>query len=890
MNGAIVDESPLVGRSAELERIAVRLREQPAAAFVLAGAPGVGKTRLAAEAAKVAASRGFATAAVAASGSASSIPFGPFAPLLPVDAPASNLLELLRHASAAIVERAGTAGQLLLVVDDAHLLDESSAALVNQLVRSGTCGVVATVRTLTPAPYPVTALWKDGLAERVDLDPLGEQEVGEVAHGVLGGPVAAATVRRFWEVSQGNALYLRELIAGAVESGALVETGGIWTLERPLPAPARLVELIAARLAGVVADTVEAIQLVAAGDPLSLSILEQLAGPAPIEDAERRGFLQLHQDGKRTVVRLAHPLYGETLRQTLPLYRRRRISALLAAAVTATGARRREDLLRLAQWQLDAGPAESDPDLLARAARRAIGVFDMPLAERFAERAVERGAGFDAWLVLGEAKFRSGRLHEAEAVLAELAGRCTEDVEIARVANARAYNLHTLIGDTEAAARVIEEALAVLHDESARLRLLGRQATNRMFEGRPEEALAACEPLLASAEDGNLARGAFVSSISLALLGRTTDSVEMARRGYDAYRRAELATQLPESQLLGAILAYTASGEFAEAEAVAELTHSACLASGDREGEATATMLGGFALVERGRLQAASTAFRDCASINRQLNDVAALRWCLGGLAVAEGMRGRADDARAAVVELDGLRHGEQWGIYEFDVVERGRVWALAAGGELSRAFELLEDASRRAAEHGQWVAEARILHDVARLGHPAAAAPRLAELAARIEGALVAAFARHAAALLSEAGADADDAALALESAGASLVAAEAYITAARRFRSERLPRREAAASRRAQALLAECGEVRTPALLLDGELAPLTRREREIAALAAAGASSREIGEKLFLSVRTVDNHLQKVYGKLGVSGRAALAQALREQGSAVQAGEIA
>jgi DNA-binding CsgD family transcriptional regulator len=888
MEAALVDEAPLVGRGAELDRIVVSLRERPSAAFVLAGAPGVGKTRLATEAARAASRSGFATTSVAASGSASSIPFGPFAPLLPEGATAPNLLELLRQASAAVLERAGSDGQLLLVVDDAHLLDEGSAALVNQLVRSGTCGVVATVRSLAPAPYPVTSLWKDGLAERLELDTLGETEVGQVAAGVLGGPVASASVRRLWEVSQGNALYLRELLAGAVDSGALVDGGGIWSLELPLTAPARLIELVAARLAGVAPETVETIHLVAAGEPLPLTILERLCEPAPIEDAERRGFVQLHRDGRRTAVRLAHPLYGETLRQTLPGYGLRRMSALLVDAVAATGARRREDLLRLAQWQLDAGPGESDPDLLSRAARRAIAMFDMALAERFAERAVDAGAGFDAGLVLGEARFRSGRLHEAESVLAALAGRCDDDVEIARVANARAYNLHTLIGDADAAARVLDEALAVVRDESARLRLLGRQATNRLLDGRPEEALAAATPLLAAPDDANLARGTYVASIALALLGRATESLEMASRGFDVYRRAGLTTQMPESQLLGAILAHTASGEFAKAEAAVRAVRDACLSAGDREGEATATMLGAFALVDRGRLTSASTSFLESAAVNRQLGDVTAIRWCLGGLAVVEGMRGRADRADAAVEELDGLRVSAGMGLYEFDVIERGRAWAAVARGEVSRALDLLRQAAGRAADHGQWVAEARLLHDVARLGDPASVASRLQELAAAVEGGLVAAAALHANALLSDSAAEVEAAALALEAVGAALVAAEAHLTAARRFDAERLLRGAAASSRRAQALLAECGEARTPGLLLDNALQPLTRREREIAGLAAAGASSREIASKLFLSVRTVDNHLQKVYGKLGVSSRAALAEALRDRSAGAAASE--
>ena len=56
-----------------------------------------------------------------------------------------------------------------------------------------------------------------------------------------------------------------------------------------------------------------------------------------------------------------------------------------------------------------------------------------------------------------------------------------------------------------------------------------------------------------------------------------------------------------------------------------------------------------------------------------------------------------------------------------------------------------------------------------------------------------------------------------------------------------------------------------------------PLSDREREIATLAGRGLSSREIAERLYLSIRTVDNHLQKVYSKLGITGRDQLPAAL-------------
>lgn len=60
------------------------------------------------------------------------------------------------------------------------------------------------------------------------------------------------------------------------------------------------------------------------------------------------------------------------------------------------------------------------------------------------------------------------------------------------------------------------------------------------------------------------------------------------------------------------------------------------------------------------------------------------------------------------------------------------------------------------------------------------------------------------------------------------------------------------------------------------------LTRREREVALMAAAGRASREIADLLGLSVRTVDNYLGRAYSKLGVSGRTQLAGLLCPDGS--------
>lgn len=56
------------------------------------------------------------------------------------------------------------------------------------------------------------------------------------------------------------------------------------------------------------------------------------------------------------------------------------------------------------------------------------------------------------------------------------------------------------------------------------------------------------------------------------------------------------------------------------------------------------------------------------------------------------------------------------------------------------------------------------------------------------------------------------------------------------------------------------------------------LSDREREIAELAASGLRTRQIAERLFLSPRTVETHLSRIYRKLDVSSRLALSDVLR------------
>ncbi|OWY62667.1 hypothetical protein B7486_57205 [cyanobacterium TDX16] len=145
------------------------------------------------------------------------------------------------------------------------------------------------------------------------------------------------------------------------------------------------------------------------------------------------------------------------------------------------------------------------------------------------------------------------------------------------------------------------------------------------------------------------------------------------------------------------------------------------------------------------------------------------------------------------------------------------------------------------------------------------------------VQGRLGSLMADHVAALAQADAQGLGDAAAGFEQCGAMLLAAEAATSAASAFEAEGKPRQATAWTRTATQAAQVCDGVRTPGAPRAEAPAALTRREREVALLAAEGATSREIADRLFLSARTVENHLSRVYVKLGISGRDELVDAL-------------
>ena len=179
-------------------------------------------------------------------------------------------------------------------------------------------------------------------------------------------------------------------MTGALQAGRLESRRGVWWLTGPLVGTSRLVDLIGERISSVTGLGRDALDLLALWQPCSLGDLLVRADTDVLEALERQGLIQVRLDDRREEVRLAHPLYAESLDTAMPTLTRRRLLSGQADRIESLGARRREDPLRIATARLDAR-GSADPDLLVAAARLARFGHDHSTVVRLARGAVGRG-------------------------------------------------------------------------------------------------------------------------------------------------------------------------------------------------------------------------------------------------------------------------------------------------------------------------------------------------------------------------------------------------------------------------------------------------------------------------------------------------------------------
>jgi DNA-binding CsgD family transcriptional regulator/tetratricopeptide (TPR) repeat protein len=861
---------PLVGRDDELELASESIGS--GRGVVLTGAPGVGKTRLARELVARGSAAGARSEWVAATQAAARIPLAAAAHLVPPNAIGRGRDAVLRAIVSAL-RRESERGPLLLGVDDAHLLDHSSAALVHSLATTGTATVVATVRAGEPAPDAVTSLWKDGPATLIALQSLARPEVEALVASVLDGQADGALLQMLWESSAGNALYLRELVQHGLESGALVRDRGLWRWPGSLRIGERLQGLLEMRMGSLAADDRSALELVAIGEPLPLDCIRALGIGDAADRLERRGLL-VSRRGERVEVALAHPLFGELVRAQMMPARVDDVRLRLADALDPLVGEDPAEQFRAVLWRADSGD-HSRPDQLRSAARRAWALWAAPVAERLARAALDSGPELEAGYLLGEAIADQARPADAVAVWESVEHLPGPDRVRAALAHAHASILHFHLSRTDEAIAVLRRAAELVSEPDARRVIDGGLALFRATGGRDP---ADGPPVTADSIDAepNVApSGVVAETIEHVTSGRFDAAVALAERALQ--ESPTWSDEFPTVALLlrmSRVWSQLLAGYVLDAEAEAEQQYAIAVAEKLDYPRTTWGLLLGLAAVLRGHPDTALRRLTEGIALTGA-DDAGWRRPMHAYAAIAAALRG---DATSAAEHAAGADRSNRVldGVFGIDV-RRADAWVLLARGETSAASDAAWAAAEVAAGLRQSVFEALALHDAARFGAAAAPAARLNEIAAAVDGPLIPALARHAGAVAAGDGAALDAAATELASLGLDLLAAEASAEAARAHRREGRRASALASADRARVLTGRCESARTPALSTPATPDALTRREREVAELAAARLSSRQIADRLGITTRTVDNLLGRVYVKLDVSGRRELVESL-------------
>src|SRR6202012_4252922 len=206
---------------------------------------------------------------------------------------AEPLTNVRRVISSFVAQQRG--GRVVMGVDDAHLLDGLSALVVHQLAQSGGARLVVTMRTGGVEPDAVTLLYKDGLLGRLDLEPLSAAATREVIESTLGGPVDARSAARFGQLTGGNALFLRQLLADQIAGGRMRNLAGVWMWDGDVAVSASLSDTVCRQMGRLSPGLTVVVDTLSQCEPLAVDVLCDLTQRSDLAAAERMGLVSIER-------------------------------------------------------------------------------------------------------------------------------------------------------------------------------------------------------------------------------------------------------------------------------------------------------------------------------------------------------------------------------------------------------------------------------------------------------------------------------------------------------------------------------------------------------------------------------------------------------------------
>jgi DNA-binding CsgD family transcriptional regulator len=923
MRGDVAGRGDVVGRDDELRTI-MRVLDSPAdqpPAIVLQGEPGIGKTTLWVAAIGQARKRGFRVLSCRPSAAEAQLSYASLADLLAnID---DDLLDLLpdpqrraidfvllrRPAEPAVTDYRATGAALLsvldrladdtpvlLAIDDLQWMDSSTAQVVDFAFRrlSSPVVVLAALRSPGPSDRGLPLLQSDpGRIHRVRVGPMSLGALHQMLRTRTGSSFPRPTLARIEQISGGNPFYALELAWGMREG----------TADPASPLPQTLAQLVRTRIGGIRPDVQPALLAAAAQGEPTVELVQLALDTRPAEAerlldaAEDYGVITL--DGHR--VRFTHPLLATGVYTAASPTRRRAMHRRLAELTADPEERARH--IAQAATSLDAASAAALDQGAARARARGAPAA----AAELLELAVKLGGNTpERRIALAQDHFDAGDPARARALLEEtVAGLAAGPGRAGALRLLAVVRLHD--DSYRESAGYLEQALAEAGpDLRLRVQILNQLLFVLVNLGRIPDALRLTSETTADAErlgDPDLLAKALAASVMIRFLsGQGLDETRLERALDLEDPDVPTPVMLRPTLISSLLLAWT--GRLDEAREGLQSIRRSCL---DR-GEESDLMFAAFhaVIVEcwRGNLAEAHLIAEDTLERALQLGTDFPRAIALATQANVAAYAGQPDQARRAALEaLAIFQRGSCLAVTVWPAVTLGFLEvsladypaAAAMLGPLASAAAAMGYGEPTAAPFAPDAVEALI--GVGRLDEAGTLLDQLESNGRRLDRAWALALGARGRSLLLAVAGDLDAAAETAEHAleehrrlPMPFERARTLFVLGQIQRRRRQKRAAAAALEEAARVFDELGtplwadRARAELERVSGSSpagrSALTPSERRVAELAASGLTNREVAGALFISPKTVEANLARVYHKLGIHSRAELGQRMAER----------
>ncbi len=894
----------------QVDRVLELARQVRSAALVLQGEPGTGKTSLLDYATESA--RDFEIVRLLGIESEAELGFAalhqllsPFlAGLRSLPAPQRDALGgalglrradspdrfLLALAALTMLADAATKRPLLCIVDDAQWLDQESAGILGFIARRLSADPIAMLFAVRGPSERITDL--EGIP-CVRIGGLPPEEAAQLLASAVAGHLDGGVSERIIAQTGGNPLGLIEL-GGELSQEQLA---GETSLPELLPVGASLQARYLRQIRSMPAET-QVLLLAAAADPTGDPALLWRAGEflgfgvRAAVPAEAEGLLRFSP-----LVRFRHPLIRSAVYHGAALADRVRVHEALARATDPQAA---ADLRAWHRAEAAIGPDEGVAGELERAADRARERGGWAASARFVTRAAtltpDSDERFRRVLAAARAEATAGACTRAQALLDSVAGQLDDPVKHAAALRVQGTIRYAQDQTAEAASVLFDAArrLAPLDVALARATMLealaaawisGRLAKTGASEA--DIAHAARSFPLPSPPDATI--GDLVLNANATLL---LDGYEAAVPAVKRAVAAMLEATISSAELLTLTgVGCAAASALGDDHALYSLANRLEVQARDQGAVlplSIALIFSGFSELFAGHLGQAHARYNERGAI-----EAARGGSCEVGHALVLAWRGRAAEARAeaAAAAQIAVEQGEGW---KLALLEYARAVLALGMGHYEEALA--------AAPHGyeenvllRTLALPDLIEAAVRCGERGTAEQALASVARRAAASptplMLGLLARSRALLGSGTGTESfyREAISYLQQARGRVHVARVELVYGEWLRRERRQRdarehlqaaygifrdigADGFAERARLELAAAGGTARQPASSPGGGLTP---QELQVSALAAAGFTNLEIASRLFISPKTVDYHLGRVFRKLGVGSRRELAR---------------